>query len=317
MIKTLYNIGQLLKDKEPDWFQPWKDPFGGKDESDKIVIVIGIKDKKILDEPTVEVYKRSNVDKYLFREAKSNATNLVPTFYYNVFADEEKQRTEIEKKIKKIKASIKNYQHEFIEENEIEKIKPILSALQLDSKKRYLLTFTVDGKYFGEFEEYRTLFYNDAYKEYSNASSAKSKVCAVTYSTTDEVWGRIDTLGFTVTDQAFERNGFNTVDSYKMFPVSKEAVKILDGTKDFVINNLSRGFSKLNYFVLPHFINIKKNLQKEILNDFLIIARQKGTSLQDESKTIIGHERLISEITETESLCTSGIYYDIFFYQTS
>ena len=140
-------------------------------------------------------------------------------------------------------------------------------------------------------------------------------MCAVTYDKTDEVWGRIDTLGFAVTDQAFSRNGFNTSDSYKMFPVSPNVVKILDGTKDFVIKNLSKGFSKLNYFVLPHFINIEENIQEEILENFLIKAIRKETTFNDESKSIIGYENLINEIIEDEELCKTGIYYDIFFYQ--
>lgn len=48
MIKTLYNIGKLLIVKEPDWFKPWEYPFAGTDESEKIVIVINIVNKKIL-----------------------------------------------------------------------------------------------------------------------------------------------------------------------------------------------------------------------------------------------------------------------------
>lgn len=315
MIKTLYNIGKILKDKEPDWFRPWKDPFAGREESDKIVIVIETENKRIIDEPVFEAYKKSNVDKYLFREAKSNATNLVPTFYYQVFLDKEKQRIEIEKKIKKIKASIKNYKHDFLGEDGIGKIEKILAGLALDNKKRHLLTFKINGKYFGEFEEYRQLFYSDAFSKYSNASKSKSKTCAVTYSNTDEVWGRISTFGFAVTEQAFSRNGFNTTNSYKMFPVSPDVVKILDGTKDFVISNLSKSFSKLNYFILPHFINVSETIQEEILDDFLNKARRKDISLKDESKAVIGYEKLIYEIIESENLSISGIYYDIFFYQ--
>ena len=315
MIKTLYNIGKILRDKNPEWFYPWKDPFPGNDESDKIVIVIEVKDKKVNDEPKFENYKKINVDKYLYREAKQNATNLIPTFYLQAKTKKELQQEENAKKIKKIEASLKNYKHDFLENGEVEKVSKILNELELNNHKNYLLTFKIEGKYFGEFEKYKQLFYEDAYNKYSNASKSESKNCAVTYSQNDEVWGRVNTLGFAVTDQAFSRNGFNTDNSYKMFPVSPDAVKILDGAKDFVINNLSKGFSKLNYFILPHFININEETQKELLDSFLLKAQKAETSLYDESKSIIGFENLINEIVEDENLCVCGIYYDIFFYQ--
>lgn len=315
MIKTLYNIGKILRGKYPEWFTPWKDPFPGNDESDKIVVVIEVENKKVKDEPTFEEYKKANVENYLFREAKQNATNLVPTFYLQAKTNKELQQNENAKKIKKIKASLTNYKHDFLDKNGVEKVSKILNDLELNNQKNYLLTFRIDGKYFGEFEEYKQLFYDDAYNKYSNASKSQSKSCAVTYLKNDEVWGRVSTLGFAVTDQAFSRNGFDTDNSYKMFPVSPDAVKVLDGVKDFVINNLSKGFSKLNYFVLPHFININEEIQKELLDSFLLKAQTEETSLYDESKSIIGFENLIHEIIEDEKLCNSGIYYDIFFYQ--
>jgi CRISPR-associated protein Csh1 len=315
MIKTLYDFGKILIEKEPDWFMPWQDPFGGKDEKDKIVIIININNEKIDSEPILEAYKKSNIKNYLFREAKSNATNLVPTFYYQVFTNSDKQLKEIKKKIKKIKASIKNYKHNFIEDSGYIQIEKILQELQLDSQKYYLLTFKIDGKYFGEYEKYKRLFYNDAFEKYSNASNSENKVCSVTYEKTDQVWGRVNTLGFAVTDQAFSRNGFNTSNSYKMFPVSPNAVKILEGAKNYTLNKLSKNFAKLNYFIIPHCINVKDKFQKEILDSFIGKCTDTASTLFNEGKSIIGNEYLIYEIINDEKLSIRGIYYDIFFYQ--
>lgn len=315
MIKTLYEFGKILIEKEPNWFMPWQDPFGGKYEKDKIVIIINIDNNKISNEPILEAYKKTNIDKYLFREAKSNATNLVPTFYYQVFSNHEKQREEIKKKIKKIKASIKNYKHNFIEDSGYIQIDKILQNLQLDSQKNYLLTFKIDGRYFGEYEKYKQLFYDEAFAQYSDASASKNKVCSVSYAETDQVWGRVNTLGFAVTDQAFSRNGFNTSNSYKMFPVSPNAVKILEGAKKYALSKLSKSFTKLNYFLIPHSINIQERFQKEILDDFINKCTNTSNSLFNEGKSIIGNENLINEIINDEKLSQSGIYYDIFFYQ--
>jgi CRISPR-associated protein Csh1 len=315
MIKTLYNIGKILREEYPEWFTPWKDPFPGNDESNKIIVVIEVEDMKVKDEPTIEEYKKANVEKYLYREAKQNATNLVPTFYLQVKSNKELQKEENAKKIKKIEASLKNYKHDFLRNGGIDKVAKILNELELNNHNNYLLTFRIDGKYFGEFEKYKKLFYEDAFNKYSNASKSESNYCSVTYSQNNEVWGRVSTLGFAVTDQAFSRNGFDTDNSYKMFPVSPDAVKILDGVKDFVINNLSQGFSKLNYFILPHFININEEIQKELLDSFFLKVQKAETSSFDESKSIIGFENLIYEVVEDENLSQSGIYYDIFFYQ--
>lgn len=321
MIKTLYEIGKILIKTEPDKFKPWIDPFLGDNEKDKVVIVIEVKDNKISDIPILEAYKKSNVDKYLFREAKANATNLVPTFYFQVFSNIEKQENEVRKKIKKIKDSINNYKHDFIKEQDHEKeqnykkIGEILRGLNLDTQKQYLLTFKIDGKYFGDFEKYKQLFYNEAFAKYSKDSNSNNKVCSVTYKKVDRVWGRINTLGFTVNDQAFARNGFNTSDSYKMFPVSPEAVKILEGAKNYIFNNISKSFSKLNYIILPRFINLNENLREEILNDFINKHALNRNTLSDGGKSLFGNEELINEIIKDEKLSLRGIYYDILFYQ--
>jgi hypothetical protein len=45
---------------------------------------------------------------------------------------------------------------------------------------------------------------------------------------------------------SFSRNGFDVKDSYKMFPVSPEAVKILEGAKRIIIDS---GFEPYSEFL--------------------------------------------------------------------
>ena len=186
----------------------------------------------------------------------------------------------------------------------------------MSNDKRYLFSMKIDNKYFGDFEEYKELFREEAYRKYYKDSKSNNKVCSITYQKSDEVWGRVDTLGFTVDAVTFSRNGFDVSESYKMFPVSPEAVKILEGAKRIIIDsdlNLTRNFYGLKYFILPHFVGANDEIINEIITSF--INKSATNSLESEGKGIIGNETIINEIISDENLSRDDIYYDIFFYQ--
>jgi len=313
MIKTLYEIGKVLSEdqKFEEYYFPWENPFprGG----DAVVIVLQVVNGELLEEVQFESFTTSKVKKYLFRTASANSFNLVPTYYYQVGKNNAAQTEEIRKKIDKIKASFKNSKLTFIRPADIERISTILSKIIVDSKNSYLLTFTIDGKYFGDFPEYTELFYKDAYNKYFVESKGEDEVCAVTYQKEEEVWGRVNTLGFTVNDVAFSRNGFDVKKSYKMFPVSPDAVKILEGTYRFVNIELSKNFYGLKYFILPHFINIDSDNKKAVIEEF--VQKNEQQTFMTEINSIIDKEGIISEILESENLSRNNIFYDIFFYQ--
>ncbi len=92
MIKSFYDAGQLLSqlDDYKDYFRPWANPFP-KIRGEAKVIVAEINDSQLEPDLKVEDFKTALVDKYLFREAKANATNLVPTFYVQAQAEAEKR----------------------------------------------------------------------------------------------------------------------------------------------------------------------------------------------------------------------------------
>jgi len=313
MIKSLYNIGLILKDKYPEYYEPWSNPFPNQEAK---VIIANICNGKQTGELEIEDFRNEFVNKYLYRKVQgANGTNLVPTFFLQVASDKVTQKANIDKLIKKINQSLKNNNHNFIDDNGIENIKKKLGETNLDHNRRYLFTMKIDGKYFGEYDEFINLFYRDAYSKYSNKSSSKNKLCSVTYTKSDEVWGRVDTLGFTIDDLTFSRNSFIPADSYKMFPVSPEAVKILEGTKRIVLEKFSSKqyyFSGLNYFVIPHFINMQTELMKEIIEIFI---NKVNIELTERNKSLIENEVLLNEIINDEKLSKNNVYYDIFFYQ--
>ncbi|MCO6490714.1 MAG: TIGR02556 family CRISPR-associated protein [Phaeodactylibacter sp.] len=322
MIKTLYNIGQALEqsDKYQAYFEPWENPFPGKEENAKVILVR--LENGNVQGIEIENFSRRKLGKYLFRTIRgANGTNLVPTFYFQLSgkADAEKwekeQKNNLRKLCKKIKQSLKNYGHDFLSESEVDVLEGLLleKSRQLNKDNSHLLTMSLNGQYFGEFEEYRKLFESEAYAKYYDKSIAKDKTCAVTYQTEEEVWGRVDTLGFTVNDNAFSRNGFSEKDSYKMLPVSPEAVKLLEGSKKIVLNEVTRRFYNLQYFILPHFVvNMKQDKMKNLLNGF--IKATKDGSFETTAESIINNEKILQAIAEREEL-QHGVYYDILFYQ--
>ncbi len=315
MIKSLYTIGKVLKEKYPEYFEPWANPFAGREDKAK-VIVANIKDGRLSKEIEVENFRSAYIDKYLYRKVQgANGTNLVPTLLLQPSIDKIIKQENISKLLKKIKKSIENNKLNFVQESEIDKITDKLLKLDYNLDDKYLFTMKINEKYFGDYVEYKKLFYEDAYNKYFKKSSSKEKVCSITYRKSNEVWGRVDTLGFTIDDITFSRNGFNPLNSYKMFPVSPDAVKILEGAKRIILEKFSGRqyyMSGVNYFLLPHFVNVDQKLIKETLDVFI---NKVSIDMNDKSKTLIENEVLLNEIIEDEKLSKNNIYYDIFFYQ--
>lgn len=319
MIKSFYEAGRLLSqlDDYKDYFRPWANPFP-KPRGEVEVVVAEINNSQLEPDLKLEKFKSALVDKYLFREAKANATNLVPTFYLQVQADSDKQAESIRKMIKKVRASVTNYKHTFVTASQIDAIEQMLQVYPLSTQVNYLFTMRVDGKYFGDVLANRDLFISDAYQKYSSGSSATDKVCAVTYEVSPEVWGRVDTLGFAVTDVAFARNGFDTSESYKMFPVSPDVVKTLEGARRLIFEKLSRNFYGMKYFVMPRFLQKVSDDGAELLwNEFLKTCSTDSTTttLSTQIQPLFQNENVIGAILDSETLSHKSVYYDIFFYQ--
>lgn len=321
MIKSFYTIGNVLREDESyaEYFEPWSNPFPKvKDDEAKVIYAL-VNDGILEDDLKEENFSRRRVNSYLYRKVQgANGTNLVPTLLLQNDSNFEKYSDNVRKLIKKVKQSVQNYKHAFINVSQIDEIQQKLIEYHnsVSPEKRYLFTIKVDGKYFGDFEEYKNLFKEDAYSKYYKDSSAKNKICAVTYNASEEVWGRVDTLGFTVDAVSFSRNGFETRDSYKMFPVSADAVKVLEGAKRIILEsdlNLTRNFYGLKYFILPHFIVNDERLINRVVETFFRPSGEQ-TSFEGEGNSIISNEDILYKITEKYEL-QSGVYYDIFFYQ--
>ena len=325
MLKILYEIGKYLENKYPENFFPWENPFP-KQENAKVIFA-KITDGTLEDHLFIEDFRSILFSKYLFRKVNgANGTNLVPTLRFSFSIKETDFSKNLKTLIKKVKASIKNSDINILNDNNlIENLEKIFLKAKDDNifsvDDKYIFTFKINEKYFGDFKEYRDLFENEAYSKYyqkksTNASSlANNKVCSVTYNIENEVWGFVDTLGFTVDSNTFMRNGFNRNNAYKMNPVSDNAVRILEGAKKTIMekfSSVSYRLSDLQYFILPHIIKLKPEVGEEIYDLFL---EKINLEFINENSSIISNESILSEIIQEEKLSNNNIYYDIFFYQ--
>lgn len=324
MLTTLYHFADLLKDEDDlqVYFSSAKNPFEGREGKGK-VLVGEVKDGRFV-EFSLENFKPKLINRYLYRRpAGARGTNTVPTLIINTNSPE--------KTAGKFVQSINKYNLNFLVDEEIEKVKNEIESYEYNKDYSYLLTFRIDGKYFSDFEKYRELFNNWAYKKYYHKSSygksvKEGQICAVT-GEKSKVYGFVDTLGFTVNDDAFRRNGFNADNAYKMFPVSEKAIPVLEGGRKILENKLATVFYSyksgkrtkyVNYAIIPHFVfQPDKEVAKEITFSFLRKGAFNADSKKDAgSKAFINDtEHLLQAIIEDDDLRKPDIYYSILFFE--
>lgn len=322
MIKNLYRLGNALQTDEAysEYFSPWQNPFPNTDAERAKILYFQIRQGVIQGGYEIEAFKPKMLKAYLYRKlAGANAAPLVPTDYFYPKKKEEDHQESVRKLVSRLERSFPKGKSLFFPSDEHQKaglavVKEALAAFQGDLENQYLLTFKVDGKWLGDFEEHIQLFESDAYSKYHDKSAAKDKLCSVTYQKAPEVWGRVDTLGFTVNDLTFSRGGFNGKESYKMFPAAPETVKVLEGARRFALEKLTRSFYSLRYFIVPHFVEEQDDLMRKAIQR-LAEEVKKDATLEDLSKSIFNNERIIAYLAEDAELSRAGVFYDIFFFE--
>lgn len=328
MIKTLYEFGKHLKNVNGmgDYFEVVGMPYteGGKQE--ETVVILPIENGKPLDFRTVDFYRPDN-PRYLFRElAGPRATSLVPTLHFYNSKKESELDESIAKFLDKFERSVnanKTLYNQFFDvttvidfvKNQFRK----WAETNLKEKQNYLFTLEIDGKLLGDFPNIKRIVEDSAYDKYFRDSHAKNKTCSVTYKPSDEVWGKVGILGFTVEKLTFSRNGFNERDSYKMFPVSPEAVKILEGTWRALDKErgLTARFLTMTFLVIPHFVAITdEEVQFEIVENMVSeLRRSDVATAETQVRSIVNSEKIFECILQNPLLNQKALYYDVFFYE--
>lgn len=325
MIKTFHTFGSVAAelDEYAGYFTAWSNPFAGRKSEESIVLIAEIEERQLKGSLQPEIFNPKRVDRYLFRGlAGARATSLVPTLnLYNDPNEPGDNLLKFEDKLKRcLLANVALYEQYFDVKGFLERINPAINEAvkSISFKGNLLFTLRIDGKYLGEIEDIRQILIDEAYGKYKRSKKAEfvgqDKVCAVTYETVPEVWGRVDTLGFTIDDEAFMRGGFDADDAYKMFPVSANVVPILEGSRRLILEKLSYSFYGMKYFVVPHFLTADQEVKEEVIRKFLNVST-KPKNLEEQTAGIIANETIINEICEDGDLRPGGVYYDIFFYQ--
>ena len=328
MIKTIHQIGEILeKDQEyAEYFTPWQLAFRKGTEAKVLVVNI---EKGIIKKLTIEDYKSENAEKYLYREATGRATNLVPTFYFYLYGEKEEEKWEkeqvsnIKKLTTRIKSSFNNYSHDFLSKEQLDTLDKyfLIKSKELTSGTNYLMTFKIDGKYLGEIPENIDLFNEEAYtrfyKKAYGTATAENYPCAIT-GNKGKVYGFVDTLGFTVNDKSFVRNGFDPDDAYKMFPVSQPAIRTLEGGMSFVSERIVQSFyGTIKYLILPQFVGTMNQETKQEIVELFVNKQALNINYASDGKGLNGFitntETILQEIIEEEIL-SSLVNYEMLFY---
>ena len=117
MIKSFYTIGKVLSQDEnyAEYFEPWANPFPKVKGDEAKVIFAQIENGVLVDELTEEIFSKKRVDSYLYRKVQgANGTNLVPTLLLQMESNFDKYADNVRKLIKKVKQSVLNNKHTFI-----------------------------------------------------------------------------------------------------------------------------------------------------------------------------------------------------------
>lgn len=324
MIQSLYHLGITLSEKEEfrDYFATYANPFPGRAE-EALVVYFDIREDEV-GELDVAAFKPILLDKYLYRPLKgargAPVVATMPFYPENDLSNEkkrEKHLDSLDKLMSRLERSIPPgpspyFSADFARERGMEKIRTQLAEYAGDRDRRYLLTFQVNGRWLGDIPELVEKLDDEAYEKYYEKSSAEHQTCAVTHEQGVTVWGRVDTLGFTVEKLAFSRGGFDPKFSYQMFPVSGKAVRLLEGARSYALEKLSASFYNLKYLIVPRMIEADPVHLRIVIKS---LSQRDGThELDAQLKPILSADRKLDRIARDGELSRAGMLYDILFY---
>jgi CRISPR-associated Csh1 family protein len=325
MIQSLYRLGAAMR-TDPHYeryFASYADPFAGY-VGEARVLVLPVVKGNVLEAELVN-YNREQAGRYLYRKPRgSRGAPLVATgpFYPMTDLSNEKKREEHEVNVDKImdrlERTVPSSPSVYFPDDEtrargLRQIENQLKQFAGQARVRYIYTLQIDGRWLGEIEQLRELLDQEAYAKYHDKSSAKNKTCALTGAQSVEVWGRVDTLGFTVNERAFNRGGFNDKHSYRMFPVSREAVKSLEAARRFVFNKLAARFYPLEYVIVPRLIKPDDELLLTLADT--LTERDNTSRFDKQLEPLLGTDKTVEAAIGEGELQDGEALYDILFFQ--
>lgn len=328
MIQSLYQLGTALRtdDRFASYFASYANPFAGLKDLDKAkVIVLDIKNNVVQESTDMETFSRAHASRYLYRKPKgARGAPLVPTGpFYPVHSldtekQQEKQRDNVDKIMSRIARAIPDGKSAYFSSTDakevgLAKISELLNKEIGSKDNSYIYTVRIDGRYLGEFEQLRDLLDQEAYTKYYEKSKSRKKTCSLSHAQNVEVWGRVDTLGFTVNDSSFNRGGFDGASSFRMFPVSKPAALALEAARRFAFAELTDRFYTLEYLIVPRIIEGSPGETLQMAR-MMAVGRKDSTLIQ-KATPILKAGGLIEILASSGEIQQEGVLFDILFYQ--
>ncbi len=327
MIQSLYELGLALQteEKHAHYFASFANPFAGFDEPDRTkVIILEIEDDEVV-RTNMESFQVTHAHRYLYRKPKgARGAPLVPTgpFYPVHSLETEKQRETQRENVERIMSRVARaipdgmsvyFSSTAAKKRGLERISDLLYQETGAKDNRYIYTITINGRYLGDLEELRDLLDMEAYTKYYEKSKSKAKTCSLSHKPGVEVWGRIDTLGFTVNDISFSRGGFDESSSYRMFPVSKAAALALEAARRYAFAELADRFYTLEYLIVPRMI---EGSPEQLLKMTRLMADGKrNPTLVEKATPILKAGGLIEVLASEGVIQRIGVLFDLLFYQ--
>lgn len=324
MIKTLYQIGRAFSEEPEfaDYFKPYQNPFS-KAEG-QTVLQVEVESGKPVNIVMAD-FRPKKLSDYLFRRPSgSNGTFLTPASLYYHTEKTKEQSESLSKFYGRLKRTFIANKGLYEKYLQLDGFWEVFEPLFEDTVKgnlnegNVLVVFYFDGKAPGEISEFRNLLFSEAYDKYKQSKKASfvgvNQVCAVTHESAEEVWGKVDTLGFTVDDEAFIRGGFETSGAWRMFPVSKDVVPVLEGARALVLDRLRFNFFKLNYLIVPRFVGWSDE-EIRTATEALLSREKNLKTLESQNQAIINTEDRILGALEDAPFKRPGVTFDFFFFQ--
>ena len=328
MIQAFYDLGRALADDDhyASYFSAYENPFAaGKKLGDDIVIYFPIDERGEVGTMDFVGFSADQAERYLFlKPSGSNGAPIVATgpFYPESDLEDDKKRAKhhetVDRIVNRIARSIPKgrstyFPDEASRQAGLAEVERQLKAYAGTPKNRYIYTFKVKGKWPGEIKELRELLNQEADSKFYQKSSSANKTCAVSGKAEQTVWGRVDTLGFTVNDRAFNRGGFDPKHSYRMFPVSAESTAYLEAARRYAFTKLSGSFHPIQYVIIPrHLTAAPENLLEPI--EMVARISKEATLGGQVEKALLPGNQVFEEIAVEKKLNRNGQVYDLLFF---
>ena len=271
-------------------------------ENENIVIFLNFKhsDDKyqfIYQNLDLREYKPEDISSYLYRRGSSNGVNFTPAALVTDLLQKtypNKIKHWFDNNKENTSPLIAGISKSFIGfANEIESD---LKELSINKKNKYLLTITIDGKYIGEFEEFRELLVSQAIAKYQEVANKNSNCSLCGHE--GEVYGNAFPFTFYTLDKpGYIAGGFNKNEGWRNFPMCLNCVLLINEGKAYVEEKLEFRFAGLRYYLIPRTIINDFKVMDELMK-LINFRQEQKISVNKKTKCIVEDEEDILDLMD-------------------